>query len=129
MGRRFSFENIGSNAVMRRAPETEAAFNSQGDSPDLRRVVWSPDQSRRLAADEITKIQAKDAGEEFPATCGIYFYIRRRMTHIPDQVFRSTMPVHMRATELQTFNPHVDKVYNAVARSISRPRIGPLGSR
>ncbi len=93
---------------------TPLAFNSQGDSPDLGHVVWSLDQTRQLTADEVTLIQANVAGQLYPATCDIYFYVQATADAYPGQVFRSATPVHMHAGDLNAFNPHINGEYASV---------------
>lgn len=90
------------------------SFNSQGDAPDLGHVVWSLDQSRSLGADEVTEIRANNPGQLYPAQCDIFFYVQATATAFPGQVFRSATPVHMRAAQLKTFNPHVNELYTSV---------------
>lgn len=93
------------------------SFTSEGDDPKFGHIVWSLDQPQdpaAFAAAEVSKIQANRPDELFPATCDIYFYVQATIEAYPEQVFRSTTPVHMRATELGTFNPHVNEVYSVV---------------
>lgn len=92
------------------------SFKSEGDDPKFGHIVWSLDQPQGPAVVpvEVTKIRGNNPGELFPATCDIYFYVQATIEAYPGQVFRSSTPVHMRATALGTFNPHVDEVYSVV---------------
>jgi hypothetical protein len=87
------------------------SFDASGDDPALGHVTWTLDASRTV---EETVIQGNNVGEDFPATCDIIFYVQGTFSSQPGITYRSMTPIHMRSTNLQSFNPHINETYQLV---------------
>lgn len=88
------------------------SFNSSGHIPEMGDITW---KLHPVADVELSRIQANQPDALYPATCDIYFYVEAYSSEYPGQVFLSSTPVHMRSTDLMSFNPHHDGQYRVVA--------------
>lgn len=57
-----------------------------------------------------TTVTANQAGNDFPATGDVYANVIGTISGLPG-TFTNDSPCHMRSTNLQTFNPHVNERY------------------
>ena len=61
----------------------------------------------------ISTVTANIAGQEFPATGNIYANVTGTIRSI-EGTFSNAAPCHMKATNLQSFNPHNNEIYTFV---------------
>ena len=106
-----SFTVINSNTNPCTAVLNPTAINITSNEPTLGVISTTLDPTRPSTP---ARIQSLNIGSDFPAREDISFFARATVSSRPGVTYRSIQEVHLNSGNVNTFNPHVNEVFNLV---------------
>lgn len=103
----FTVVNSGTNPCTASLDPTLISITS--NDRVLGTVTTTLDPTRRSTSSRITSLVA---GQEFPAQEDIFFFAEATISSQPGRQYRSIQEVHLNSQRVNTFNPHVNEVFN-----------------
>ncbi len=107
----FTITNTTTNPCS--ATLTPVSVNITSNNPVLGTINTTLDPTRPSTPSKIT---SSAAATQFPATEDIYFYANATLSSKPGVQYRSIQEIHLNSTNVRTFAPHRQEVFNSVGQ-------------